>query len=160
MYRWFWTCGRLIFFAGKHIIGHFEGFFEGAETYAQDNLGGQKDQGPLEKSQEMPHYIFCPRQKNNPLHFQNQWYIGIFMSLRARKREWERDRARARAREQEQERERESKSESKSKSEIERERERKRKREREKVRVIIFLSRPGQNEKSANYIWKSSRVCS
>jgi hypothetical protein len=46
--------------------------------------------------------MFCPRQKNNPLHFQNQRYIGIFMSLRER----ERGRGRERERERESERKR------------------------------------------------------
>ncbi len=65
---------EIIFFAGK--MGPFERFFEGAETFLC-----QKGQGPLEKSQEMPNYVFCPRPKNNITHFQNQMYIGIFMSL-------------------------------------------------------------------------------
>jgi hypothetical protein len=43
--------------------------------------------------------MFFPTQKNNPLHFQNQGYIGIFMSLRERKRERERERERGRGRE-------------------------------------------------------------
>jgi hypothetical protein len=38
--------------------------------------------------------MFCPRQKNNPLHFQNQRYIGIFISLRERRRGRERERKR------------------------------------------------------------------
>jgi hypothetical protein len=42
---------------------------------------GQKGLGSLKKSQEMPDYKFCPRQKDNITHFQNQRYIGIFMSL-------------------------------------------------------------------------------
>ncbi len=53
--------------------------------------------GHFGKFQEMPQYMFCPRQKINPMHFQNQRYIGIFMSLREREREKERARARARA---------------------------------------------------------------
>jgi hypothetical protein len=52
----------------------------------------------------MPHYMFCPRQKKYFQDFQNQRYIGIFMSQRdrekektgrARKRERERERGRA-----------------------------------------------------------------
>jgi hypothetical protein len=43
-------------------MGHFE---------------GQKDLCPLEKSQEIHHYMFCPRQKNNPLHFQKQGYLNV-----------------------------------------------------------------------------------
>jgi hypothetical protein len=57
-------------------MGHFERFFEGL-----------KRSRPLEKSREMPHYMYCPRQQNNPLHCQNQRYIGIFMSLREREKE-------------------------------------------------------------------------
>ncbi len=41
-------------------------------------------------------YMFCPREKNNPLHFQNQKYIGIFMSLREREGGRERERERER----------------------------------------------------------------
>jgi hypothetical protein len=61
--------------------------------------------------------MFCPKQKiNNLLDFQNQRYIGIFISLRKRERE------RARARE----------------GEKERERKRKRKREKESAGNYIF----------------------
>jgi hypothetical protein len=49
----------------------------------------------------MTHYIFCPRQKIL-LDFQNQRYIGIFMSLRE-----SREREHGRARERERKRERE-----------------------------------------------------
>ncbi len=35
---------------------------------------------------------FGPDKKINPLHFQNQRYIGILMSLREREREKERER--------------------------------------------------------------------
>jgi hypothetical protein len=52
--------------------------------------------------------MFWPRQKNNPMHFQNQRYIGILMSLREREREiereGERERERARVRESEKQR--------------------------------------------------------
>jgi hypothetical protein len=30
-----------------------------------EQFRGQKGQGPLEKSQEMSHYMFCPRQKKS-----------------------------------------------------------------------------------------------
>ncbi len=43
----------------------------------------------------MPHYMFCPGQKNNFQDFQNQTYIGIFMSQRGRARVRARARARA-----------------------------------------------------------------
>jgi hypothetical protein len=42
----------------------------------------------------LPHYMFCRRQKNNLQDFQNQRYIGIFMSLRERERQRKRDRER------------------------------------------------------------------
>ncbi len=80
----------------------------------------------------MPLYMFCPRQqKINLLDFQNQRYIGTFMSQK------ERERARARAKEKEKEKKKAK---------------RKRERERTKVQAIIFLNCPGQNEKSANYM--------
>jgi hypothetical protein len=44
---------------------------------------GQKGQGPLEKPQEITHYMFAPDKKNLQ-DFQNQRYIGIFMSQRER----------------------------------------------------------------------------
>jgi hypothetical protein len=74
-----------------------------------------------------PFFIVCfVPDKNNLLDFQKQRYIGIFMSLRES----------VRARERERERKRTSKKE----------------KERTKVCAIIFLSRPGQTEKSANFI--------
>ncbi len=60
----------------------------------------------------MPHYMFCPSQKNNPLHFQNQRYIGIFMSLRERERgEGERGGERAREKKKEKVKEKEKEKE-------------------------------------------------
>jgi hypothetical protein len=58
----------------------------------------------LKNPKERPHYIFCPRQKNNPLHFQNQRYIGIVF-VPERERETERQRQRDGEREKERERE-------------------------------------------------------
>ncbi len=84
----------------------------------------------------MHHYMFCPRQINNPLHFQNQRYIDLFMSQR------ERDIRRERAREKE------------TDKEIDKEK------EIEKVQAIIFLNRPGQNEKSyPGVVEKRDLVC-
>jgi hypothetical protein len=57
MHCWFWKSGILYYY-----------FFRG-------------------QPQEMPHYIFCPRQKNNFQDFQNQRCIGIFMSQREGERE-------------------------------------------------------------------------
>ncbi len=37
---------------------------------------GQKGLGPLKKPREMPHYMFCPRKKNNIPDFLNQRYIN------------------------------------------------------------------------------------
>jgi hypothetical protein len=83
---------REIFFPqSKHIMGHNRPLLRSGQ------LRGQKGLCWLKKSQEMPHYMFCLRQKNNPLHFQNQRDIGIFMSLREREREQcERERESAR----------------------------------------------------------------
>ncbi len=113
----------IIFFAGKTCNGAF-----------------QKGRGPLEKPQEMPHYMFCPRQKNNFQDFQNQRCIGIFMSQR-RRREMRDKRTRDKRWEMRDERVRE------------RESERRRVSKRIIVRSIIFLNRPGQNDKSGKY-WK------
>jgi hypothetical protein len=50
-------------------MGHFAGFFEGAKTFLTPKLlrsgqfRGQKGRGPLEKPQEMPHYMFYPDKK-------------------------------------------------------------------------------------------------
>jgi hypothetical protein len=61
-----------IFFSrAKHKMGHFLGFFKGAETFltlncpehSEGQFWGQKGQDPLEKPQAMPHYMFCPKQK-------------------------------------------------------------------------------------------------
>ncbi len=44
----------------------------------------------------MPYYKFCPEKKINPLHFQNQKYIGIFMSQREKGGEKEGEREKER----------------------------------------------------------------
>jgi hypothetical protein len=41
----------------------YNGAFRGVFRYAQDNLGVKKVPAPLEKLREMPHFVFCPRQK-------------------------------------------------------------------------------------------------
>jgi hypothetical protein len=88
----------------------------------------------------MPHYIFGPRQKNYLLDFQNQRFIGIFMSLRERESKSERER----------------KKEKKQEKEIEKE-----KRERENQSAGDYISKPpGQNEKSMNYTRKSGILSS
>jgi hypothetical protein len=101
--------------------------------------GVKKVEAP-QKSPKLPHYMFCPRQKNNPLHFLNQRYIGILMSLReiARQRESERESERERelAREREREREQEQEQEQVREQETESKR-KKRKRERERQRRSV-----------------------
>jgi hypothetical protein len=47
--------------------------------------------------------MFCPKQKNNFQDFQNQRYIGIFMSQREIEREQEQEREREQERQREQE---------------------------------------------------------
>ncbi len=122
-------------------MGHFAWFFEGAETFLTPNCPessvaqGAIGLGPLEKPQEMPRYMFCPRQKCNFQDFQNQRYISIFMSQRERERERERGKTKRKGRE----------------------------RESTKALVILFLNRLAQTEKSANYTvlcGKSGIVCS
>jgi hypothetical protein len=44
-------------------------------TLRSRQFWGQKGLGPFEKPREMPHYMFCPRKKNNIPDFQNQRYI-------------------------------------------------------------------------------------
>ncbi len=62
-------------------VPHFESpgnhfFWSGALRSGQ--FRGQKGLGPLEKQREMPHYMFCPRKKNNIPDFQNQRYINSY----------------------------------------------------------------------------------
>ncbi len=64
------------FFRGENI---YWGISKGPRPFWPLNCG-QKGQSPLKKSQEMPHYMLCPQNKNNIPHFQNQQNIGIFMS--------------------------------------------------------------------------------
>jgi hypothetical protein len=96
---------------GKTYNGAFRGVFQRGQdlfvlNYPEHSKGqfrGQKGLGPLEKPQEMPHYMFCPRQKNNFQDFENEKYIGIFMSQRERDRKRERKGERKRERERERE---------------------------------------------------------
>jgi hypothetical protein len=68
---------------------------------------GQKGQGPLEKPQEIPHCMFCPRQKK--LISRTFKIRGTLVFLCPK----ERDRERARERERESKREQERESERK-----------------------------------------------
>jgi hypothetical protein len=94
-------------FAAKHILRILRDFSRGQRAFwplncpehREEEFWGQKGWGPLENYQKMHHDMFCPRQKNTPLHFQNQRYIHlIFMSQREKERG---------GREKEEERERE-----------------------------------------------------
>jgi hypothetical protein len=93
MYRWFWMCKRSFVSRAKHILGIFRDFSRGQRVFwplncpehREEEFCGQKSWGPLEKYQEMHHYMFCPRQKINPLHFQNQRYI-VFLCPKERER--------------------------------------------------------------------------
>jgi hypothetical protein len=69
-------------------MGHFKGFFEGAKTFLPLNCpllrSGQlrlwKSWGSLKISREIAHKLICPKTKNNIPNFQNQQFIGNFMS--------------------------------------------------------------------------------
>jgi hypothetical protein len=67
---------KFFFFRRENI---YWGISRGPRPFSPLNCG-QKGQSPLEKSQEMPHYMLCQQNKNNIPHFQNQQNIGIFMS--------------------------------------------------------------------------------
>jgi hypothetical protein len=156
MYRWFWKWGRLFFFKGKTYNGSFWG-------YSQDNLGVKRSLPPRKIPRNAP-LLFCPRQKNNFLHFQNQRYIGIFYGHekegereRARKIERESESKRKKDWEGEQEREGEGEQEQEVEGEREREKEKEKERERKKGWAIIFLNRLGKHEKSADYIHLKER---
>jgi hypothetical protein len=85
-------------------------------------LGSKKGRGPLEKSKEMHHYIFCPRKKKIISHTLRIKGTLVFLCpyIYDRLREGgERGK--------------------------ERERERERERENTKVGAIIFPNRPSQN---------------
>jgi hypothetical protein len=62
---------------------------------------------PLEKSQEMPHYMFCPRQKNNIHAGLSKSEVDWYFFVEKRDREGEKERERERLQEQDREKERE-----------------------------------------------------
>jgi hypothetical protein len=66
--------GDYFFWRIKHIMGHFEGFFEGVETFLTPILLSRR--GPLKKSLEMPHYVFCPSLSPFPFPF-----LALILSL-------------------------------------------------------------------------------
>ncbi len=69
MYRWFWKCARFFFLRANYFM-----------AISRDILRGQKSRGPLKISREMAHKVICPKTKNYLPNFQNQLYIGNFMS--------------------------------------------------------------------------------
>jgi hypothetical protein len=178
------SAGDFFFLWVEHIMGHFEGFFEGPETFLTPKLSwayqrtinwGQKGQGPLEKSQEMSHYVFCHSQRKIIYCTFRIWGALVFLCPKDRERVRESKKERGeRDRKRERERERESEQELEGERKLDRERawvwerarEReqehgkrkgqdkgkgKKERERTKARAIIFLNRLGQSKKSAYY---------
>jgi hypothetical protein len=85
--------------------------------------------------------------KNNIQDFQNQRYIGIFMSQREREREI------ASERDRESESKKEKKKEKGKRKWKGKEKGKERERERTKAQAILFLNRPGQREKSVNCMY-------
>jgi hypothetical protein len=139
MYHWFWKSRRLFFCVGKTYNGAFWGIFERVETFlTSGQFRGQKGFSPLKKSQEMLHYLFCPRQKRISWTFK---FTGTLVFLcpserkRLRGRGWERER------EGEREREREVKGKEKGK------------RERENKSAGDYISKPLGPE------WKIHEIC-
>jgi hypothetical protein len=89
--------------------------------YAQDNLGVKMVSAPSKHPEKCPSIFFAPDKKitKNNHDFQNQRYIGIFMSQREKERKREREREIKRERESERESKSKCKSESESKSKSE-----------------------------------------
>ncbi len=132
------------------------------------------------KSRELSHYEFCPRKENNISHFPNQRCIGNFMSQRKERGEKREERRETRD-EIRDTRDEGRETRDKRREAIRREtryeiqdtrykiretrnqkpetRNQRRESERIKEQVVIFLNRPGQNEKSANFRGKSGVVC-
>ncbi len=84
-----------------------------AVTVANSSEGqfwGQKGRGPPKKPQEMPHYMFCPRQNNNFQDFLNQRWL-VFLCPKEREREREKEREREERRETRETREKREKRE-------------------------------------------------
>jgi hypothetical protein len=72
------------------------------------NFEVKKAKAPSKNPLKCPIICFAPDKKNNLLDFQNQRYIGIFISLRERERE-EKGRERERERERNRNRKRKKK---------------------------------------------------
>jgi hypothetical protein len=58
------------------------------------NFGVKKVKAPSKNPKKCPIISYAPRQINNFQDFQNQRYIGIFMSQREREQEQEQERER------------------------------------------------------------------
>jgi hypothetical protein len=109
-------------------------------------------EGTLEKPQEMPYNMFCPRQKNYFKDPKSEVHWYFYVPNREKERERERGRARVRARA----RARAGKGKGKRKGQGKGQGKGKRKgkeREREcrKALAILFLNRLGHSEQFTNY---------
>jgi hypothetical protein len=88
MYCWFWKCGILIFYGKITLWAIWRDTLRGPRLFwplncperSEGQFSVQKSQGSLKISQEMAHKLICPKTKNNIQNFQNQPYIGKFMS--------------------------------------------------------------------------------
>jgi hypothetical protein len=49
----------------QYIMGHFKEYLDGGKTFLTLNCSGQKSRELFDKSLEMPHYVFCPKQTKN-----------------------------------------------------------------------------------------------
>ena len=80
----------IFFLRANYIMGHFKGYFEGAKTFLTPKLsraqrgtilGSKKSRPPRNIPRNGPLCSLPKTKKNNIPNFQNQWCIGIFMSL-------------------------------------------------------------------------------
>jgi hypothetical protein len=59
------------------MMWHFEGYFEGAKTYAQDSSGVKKVEAPSKILRKKAPLYVSPETKYKLTLFKNQRYIGI-----------------------------------------------------------------------------------
>jgi hypothetical protein len=88
VYCWFWKWG-ILFFCGKITLwAIWRDTLRGPRLFwplncperSEGQFSGQQNQGSLKISQEMAHKLVCLKTKNNIQNFQNQPYMGKFMS--------------------------------------------------------------------------------
>ncbi len=117
------SAGDYFFLQAKHIMGISRDFSRGpinflslnCPEYSMGNFWVKKVKAPSKNHKKFPIICFAPDKKNHLQDFQNQRYIGIFMSLKERggqresESERERERVRVRARKRKGKREREQK---------------------------------------------------